>query len=265
MVQSISHTQGKRDAHDRHHWALMELLSPHSSSTCDTTSTNSKSSDSHQATKDSVHMHFWDLFNPLRGVPYFKLPKSEETAFVKSVTVPSDDHLYGEHLEELEGEDETEAWDFVNDDEYDDKKDDEDFCWASESPQVLKVTFEEKVMVKVIPSRHDYSNETKDMLWNNARSMNASMARNILEFVSDGRDWRSVAEEDVFAYLPSGELVHPATWIRTVAALSSPPLVEQLSSRRSTVTGTSTRSKRKTILDQQFFYPPQTNEFMVAC
>ena len=61
----------------------------------------------------------------------------------------------------------------------------------------------------------------KDRIWNSSSSINQNAARNRFEFLSDGGNWRTASEEDAFACLPSGDLVHPATWMRAVSVYKS--------------------------------------------
>ena len=175
-------------------------------------SRSSTSSDDENVDATSVHMSPWDLFDPLygaRGHHSSNSRCSDKGSLEKALAVRDDlskyGFLYGEQLELEEDEDATELWDF--------EEDDDDFSWAPE--RNLKVTFNTEVLVKEIPSHQDYCDELKDVIWNSTKAINMSAARNKFEFVADGGDWRTASEEDTFAYLPSGELVHPATWMRT--------------------------------------------------
>ncbi|CAB9526265.1 expressed unknown protein [Seminavis robusta] len=88
-----------------------------------------------------------------------------------------------------------------------------------------RVSFSLQVRVLEIPSHRDYPEDTRGALWSNWDDQQQDLKRNLFEFAVDGMDWRLATEEEHFAPLPSGELVHPATWIRSAPS-------PRLSSRR---------------------------------
>ena len=58
------------------------------------------------------------------------------------------------------------------------------------------VVFNEKVQVITIPSRNDYSERVKQVLWASHKEMIENTQRNTYEFVvAEGRDWRHAVEE----------------------------------------------------------------------
>jgi len=70
------------------------------------------------------------------------------------------------------------------------------------------VSFDSAVSVHSIPHHLDYSPDIQQALWTPAQELSASVARNRLEFWSEGCDWREVLEEDSFV-IRNNELVHP--------------------------------------------------------
>lgn len=75
-----------------------------------------------------------------------------------------------------------------------------------------RVSFNREVQVVDIPHYDEYSDSLRDRLWNSTRDIRKLVKRNLIEFLADGWDWRSAKEENEFTRLPTGELVHPATW-----------------------------------------------------
>lgn len=68
---------------------------------------------------------------------------------------------------------------------------------ATDSPRrISKVNFDGSVDVTFIPSRYEYSDSVKTCLWTNPRELSQQAERNILEFASEGFDWRNVADDD---------------------------------------------------------------------
>ena len=158
---------------------------------------------------NSFQISAYDLFNPLESARLQHSSNNKGT-LEKALAVREDlleygGFLYGEGLES-ESEEETELWD---------SEDEDDISWAPQRD--TRVSFQQSVTVKEIPSRDDYGADVKDRIWNSTSSINRNAARNRFEFLADGGNWRTAAEEDTFAYLPSGELVHPATWTRAVS------------------------------------------------
>ena len=162
-----------------------------------------------QVVDNSFRISAYDLFDPLQGVRLEHSPNNkgslEKALAVREDLLEYGGFLYGEGLE-FESEEETELWD---------SEDEDDFSWAPQRD--TRVSFQQSVTVKEIPSLDDYGEDMKDRIWNSTNSINRNAARNRFEFLADGGNWRTATEEDKFAYLPSGELVHPATWTRVVS------------------------------------------------
>jgi len=76
----------------------------------------------------------------------------------------------------------------------------------------VAVSFCETVAVREIPSHRDYEPADKAQLWNGAQALAATVQRNKLEFTAENYDFEQVLEEDAFVQMPTGELVHPATY-----------------------------------------------------
>jgi len=82
------------------------------------------------------------------------------------------------------------------------------------------VQFRSSVAVKRIPSRYDYSEGTRRLLWNNLQEIRENAMRNEAEFLFDGGNWRHCCEEDDMYYdKHSGSMIHPAH-VATVRVLS---------------------------------------------
>lgn len=64
-----------------------------------------------------------------------------------------------------------------------------------------------------IPSHRAYTNEEKLHIWTSLRTLKANAYRNTVEFAYEGKDYKSVLEEDRFLVDKSGKTHHPA-WVR---------------------------------------------------
>jgi hypothetical protein len=82
-----------------------------------------------------------------------------------------------------------------------------------------RVTFYENVQVKEIPHHRSYSDEMRRDMWSSSEMTQKNVERNSIEFLVDGWNWQHATEEDNFLKLPDGELVHPATWMRSAPLL----------------------------------------------
>jgi len=72
------------------------------------------------------------------------------------------------------------------------------------------VSFEEFVKIYPIPSRTEYSEQTRNALWISQEQMAKDYARNMREFQADNWDWREATEdENMYEDARTGELIHP--------------------------------------------------------
>jgi hypothetical protein len=71
------------------------------------------------------------------------------------------------------------------------------------------VEFSEAVAVFFIPRRSDYPEDQKRSMFPSKREISANAARNMLEFASDGFDWRKATEDEAMYTDSSGRRVHP--------------------------------------------------------
>ncbi|CAB9513928.1 expressed unknown protein [Seminavis robusta] len=143
------------------------------------------------------HMSPLELFNPIPEslIVSARAKSSPSATVISTTTVEPSAACYPGGLE----------W------EEDDEEDLEVSCHSSSS----RVSFNVDVKVVEIPSHRDYPEETRELLWRSSSDLAVDVERNSFEFCSDGEDWRAATEEQDFAQLPSsGELVHPATWLR---------------------------------------------------
>jgi hypothetical protein len=79
-----------------------------------------------------------------------------------------------------------------------------------------RIHFHETVRVVPIPSRYQYSDRIKQTIWSNRHELQEMAQRNLLEFESEGYDWKNVVlDEDMYldASTVSGNqrqvLIHP--------------------------------------------------------
>ena len=70
------------------------------------------------------------------------------------------------------------------------------------------VTFDSAVTVHPIPSRADYSDRIRSVLWHAATEMQENAARNYYEFVAEGFDWRTVVDDEDMVVV-GDERIHP--------------------------------------------------------
>mmetsp|Transcript_21274 Transcript_21274/g.31541 ORF Transcript_21274/g.31541 Transcript_21274/m.31541 type:complete len:181 (-) Transcript_21274:1228-1770(-) len=72
------------------------------------------------------------------------------------------------------------------------------------------ISFDESVEVVPIPKRDEYSSRVKQRLWANANEIHQNAARNTIEFLSEGWNWRNVMEDEgMHLCVATGERIHP--------------------------------------------------------
>jgi len=72
------------------------------------------------------------------------------------------------------------------------------------------LSFNDQVTVIPIPKRDEYSKRIRERLWVNARELQSTVARNAVEFASEGWDWRNTFEDEhMYVCALTGEKVHP--------------------------------------------------------
>jgi hypothetical protein len=82
--------------------------------------------------------------------------------------------------------------------------------FPSETKRRSVVTLHSKVSVIPIPARDEYSPRARESMWSSFTEMARNIARNSIEFASEGWNWRSVIEDDdMLVHDVSGELIHP--------------------------------------------------------
>jgi hypothetical protein len=73
-----------------------------------------------------------------------------------------------------------------------------------------RVQFNENADVVRIPSRYQYSDRIRKVLWSNKHEIMENAERNIIEFESEGWDWQNVVlDDEMFIDSATGSLVHP--------------------------------------------------------
>jgi len=79
-----------------------------------------------------------------------------------------------------------------------------------EQKKGTRITFCEKVDVVLIPTRHEYSNRIKSLIWSDPQELQENTMRNAREFAAEGWKWENVIEdESMYVCSVSGELIHP--------------------------------------------------------
>lgn len=77
-------------------------------------------------------------------------------------------------------------------------------------PVKARVQFNENADVVRIPSRYQYSERIRKVLWSNKHEIMENAERNIIEFESEGWDWQNVVlDDEMFIDSATGSLVHP--------------------------------------------------------
>jgi hypothetical protein len=77
-----------------------------------------------------------------------------------------------------------------------------------ETRRKTAVFFDDNVSVVSIPSHSDYSERIRSRTWADRYEIAEMASRNMLEFASEGWDWRNVAEDEDMLHI-EGELIHP--------------------------------------------------------
>uniref|UniRef100_A0A6V2MXM8 Uncharacterized protein n=1 Tax=Ditylum brightwellii TaxID=49249 RepID=A0A6V2MXM8_9STRA len=73
-----------------------------------------------------------------------------------------------------------------------------------------KVSFKTTVSILPIPTRFDYSDRIKAVLWSSHQEINLNMNRNKIEFSSENWDWRQAVEDrEMIICVETGERIHP--------------------------------------------------------
>jgi hypothetical protein len=80
-----------------------------------------------------------------------------------------------------------------------------------------RVSFEPMVAVQEIPSHHDYSTESRKLLWMGSLEIETNARRNRIEYLADGSSCQTATEENRMMrwyndQTDQYELVHPATY-----------------------------------------------------
>lgn len=80
----------------------------------------------------------------------------------------------------------------------------------AEDKKSRRIVFKEEVEVLPIPTRNEYSDRIKSLIWSNRYELQENAERNAREYAAEGWDWRGVTEDEgMYICSVSGELVHP--------------------------------------------------------
>ena len=81
---------------------------------------------------------------------------------------------------------------------------------ASSGGGTANVRFNESVSVVEIPSRYQYSDRIKKVIWSSRYEISENADRNLFEFANEGYDWRNVVmDDDMYIDSSTGMLIHP--------------------------------------------------------
>lgn len=72
------------------------------------------------------------------------------------------------------------------------------------------VTFHDEVTIHPIPTRYEFSDRVRKLLWSTPQELQINAVRNAVEFAAEGWDWRNVIlDHEMMRNSLTGELVHP--------------------------------------------------------
>jgi len=81
-----------------------------------------------------------------------------------------------------------------------------------------EVTFNENVSVHQIPLWTEYPADLRQRIWSDASEIYENAARNTVEFLSEGWNWRDVVDDEDMICVSSGELIHPVHFENSVSS-----------------------------------------------
>mmetsp|Transcript_18243 Transcript_18243/g.21059 ORF Transcript_18243/g.21059 Transcript_18243/m.21059 type:complete len:199 (+) Transcript_18243:141-737(+) len=83
-------------------------------------------------------------------------------------------------------------------------------CSFNNKRRKKTISFVESVKIFPIPARDEYSKRVQQRIWSNADEIHQNAARNTVEFLSEGWNWRTVMEDEgMHLCVATGELIHP--------------------------------------------------------
>merc|ERR1719162_2695130 len=81
---------------------------------------------------------------------------------------------------------------------------------SNKSSSQRSIAFNEAVSVVPIPMRSEYSSRIRTRIWSDRYEIHKNAARNAMEFIAEGRDWRNVTEDEgMYICRVSGKPIHP--------------------------------------------------------
>mmetsp|Transcript_20360 Transcript_20360/g.40662 ORF Transcript_20360/g.40662 Transcript_20360/m.40662 type:complete len:236 (-) Transcript_20360:171-878(-) len=81
-----------------------------------------------------------------------------------------------------------------------------------------EVTFNENVSVHQIPLWTEYPADLRQRIWSDASEIYENAARNTVEFLAEGWNWRDVVDDEDMICVSSGELIHPVHFENSVSS-----------------------------------------------
>lgn len=73
-----------------------------------------------------------------------------------------------------------------------------------------RISFDEAVDVVSIPAKDEYEGPVREKIWASVDEIHQNAARNTVEFISEGWNWRNVMEDEgMYLCVVTGERIHP--------------------------------------------------------
>lgn len=89
------------------------------------------------------------------------------------------------------------------------QRSDDESNQTEETPK-KRISFDEAVDVVSIPAKDEYEGPVREKIWASVDEIHQNAARNTVEFISEGWNWRNVMEDEgMYLCVVTGERIHP--------------------------------------------------------